>query len=176
MDDDALRNFYTSDAMWPKLSGAFSAPASDPMRGRGNDQTPCKAGVQTFGINPQGIVTACHTIPIPAGDLRKQSFREIWRTSPELARVRTLTWSRIEECNTCDVRPYCQRCHAMAHLEDGKLEGPSREACRHAVLLRDLLRDRGLVPATETALPPPLQRAKNGTPIQIRPPALRVIA
>jgi hypothetical protein len=45
----------------------------------------------------------------------------------------------------------------MAHLEDGRIDGPSTEACRHAVLLRDLLRERGTVPADHVALPPPLE-------------------
>jgi hypothetical protein len=68
----------------------------------------------------------------------------------------------------------------MAFLEDGKLEGPSTEACRHAVILRDLLREHGLAPGDDPgnhddALPPPLRRARGGRPAKIRPHALRVL-
>lgn len=177
-DDEVLRAYYgDADGLWTHLARAFATAPADPQRGRGLDETPCTAGVQSLGIDPQGIVSACHTLKRPAGDLRARSFREIWRGSAELAMVRGLTWGALAECRTCDVRPYCQRCHGMAHVEDGDVAGPSIEACRHALILRDLLRDRGLVPASETALPPPLARASaSGRPLQIRPPALRVVS
>jgi ribose-phosphate pyrophosphokinase len=47
----------------------------------------------------------------------------------------------------------------MALLEDGKLAGPSLEACRHAVAVRDYLRERGAIDvyacATHALLSPP---------------------
>jgi radical SAM protein with 4Fe4S-binding SPASM domain len=174
VDDATLRSFYGSTELgiFENQCKRFESGVAE----RPLDSRPCVAGIETIGIDPQGIVTACHTIPIPAGDLRKQSLREIWETSAELARYRHLTWRNIEECNTCDVRAFCQRCHSMAYLEDGKLDGPSTEACRHAVILRDLLRDEGVIPADHDALPPPLQRGRTGRPVKIRPAALRVIA
>ncbi|HKA89492.1 MAG TPA: radical SAM protein [Haliangiales bacterium] len=156
--DEAVRGYYER----AYVDGEAPPP-------KGLDVTPCRAGQDVCGITPQGLVTACHTIPIYGGDLRRQSFREIWRGSPEIQRLRELTWRRIEECNACDLRPYCGRCHAMAYLEDGKLDGPSREACRHAVILRDLLRERGVIPAEHTAVPPPLTRTR------VRPSSLRVL-
>jgi hypothetical protein len=46
----------------------------------------------------------------------------------------------------------------MALLEQGALRGPSLEACRHAVAVRDSLRERGLIPDTETQMPPTWDR------------------
>jgi radical SAM protein with 4Fe4S-binding SPASM domain len=158
--DDVVRSYYA------RVFADVEAPEPKPL-----DITPCRAGQDVCGITPQGLVTACHTIPIYGGDLRKQSFREVWRSSPEIQRMRELSWRQIEECNACDLRPYCGRCHAMAFLEDGKLDGPSREACRHAVILRDLLRERGVIPADETALPPPMVKTKT----RVRPLSLRVL-
>jgi len=159
--EDALRAFYA------EAYRGQGAPEPKDL-----DATPCRAGQDVCGINPQGLVSACHTLPRYGGDLRKQSFREIWRDSAEIRRVRELTWRRIEECNVCDVRDFCSRCHAMAYLEDGKLDGPSLEACRHAVILRSLLREQGIVPSGtgEDALPPPL--ASRG---RVRPKALRIL-
>jgi radical SAM protein with 4Fe4S-binding SPASM domain len=116
--------------------------------------TPCRAGQQAVAINPRGEVWPCNALPIACGNLREQSFADIWAGSRALEEIRYLRWASIAECNVCELRPYCQRCHGMALLEQGKLEGPSLEACRHAVAVRDTLRERGLVPVTETALPP----------------------
>jgi radical SAM protein with 4Fe4S-binding SPASM domain len=171
--DDALRRYYSEESLGgiARLAEAFGPGAL----ADGLDDAPCRAGHDVCGINPQGLVSACHSIPEYAGDLRQQSFREIWRRSPQLARIRGLTWRQLDECNRCDVRSYCNRCHAMALVEDGKLDGPSREACRHAVLLRDLLIDQGALPGdTPRPLPPPLSgQARNR---QIRSAALKILA
>ncbi len=166
--DEALRRFYQNEqvGVWQTVEANHAAR----QNAGGLDETPCRAGHDVCGINPQGMVTACHAIPRWAGDLKTQSFRDIWRRSPEMLRMRGLTWALIDECNRCDVRVHCSRCHATALLDDGKLDGPSREACRHAVILRDLLRERGVVSASDTALPPPLAGPR------IRPPALRVLS
>jgi radical SAM protein with 4Fe4S-binding SPASM domain len=120
--------------------------------------TPCRAGQQAVSINPQGKVWPCNALPIECGDLRVQSFAEVWGGSPELDEVRGLRWAEIAECNACGLRAYCQRCHGMALLEQGALRGPSLEACRHAVAVRDSLRARGLIPDTETDMPPTWDR------------------
>ncbi|MCG8418778.1 MAG: radical SAM protein [Proteobacteria bacterium] len=122
------------------------------------DATPCRAGQQAVSINPRGQVKPCNGLPITCGDLRQQSFEDIWRGSSGLGEIRQLRWATIAECNVCELRRYCHRCHGMALLEQGEMRGPSLEACRHAVAERDALRDRGLIPATETALPPTWQR------------------
>ena len=118
------------------------------------DHTPCRAGQQSLSINPQGQVWPCNALPLPSGELRTHSFQEIWHGSAELAEVRDLTWAKLAECNVCELRQYCQRCHGMALVEQGKMAGPSLEACRHAVTVRDGLRAQGVIPATETAMPP----------------------
>lgn len=120
--------------------------------------TPCRAGQQAVSIDPHGEVWPCNALPIKCGDLRQQSFADIWTGSARLDEVRDLRWANIAECNACTLRSYCQRCHGMALLEQGQLRGPSLEACRHAVTVRDALRERGLIPATATDLPPTWDR------------------
>jgi radical SAM protein with 4Fe4S-binding SPASM domain len=175
--DEALRWLLGSEetGVWETMVRRYANPTAT-QRERGLDETPCRAGQDVAGINPQGLVSGCQKLPGSAGDLRRQSFREIWFGASELKRLRELTWRNIEECNQCDVRIYCTRCHATALLEDGKLDGPSRHACRHAVVLRDLLRDRGVIPATDTALPPTFRNGNAAASDRhVRPPALRVI-
>ena len=152
LDDPALRAFYGSDD-----AGVWSVVRRQHVgRTAPLDENPCRAGTDMVAIGPRGEVHPCGGWPLLCGDLRRQSFAEIWRSAPELARVRALTWQKIEPCNRCALRSSCRRCHGLAALEDGDPCGPSREACRHAVIVRDLLRERGLLPAHETDLPPTL--------------------
>jgi radical SAM protein with 4Fe4S-binding SPASM domain len=172
VDDQKLRAFYGDERMgiFENLVGSLAHVIAGGEKSL--DEAPCRAGRDIAAVNPVGKLFACHSlVGVPAGDLRTQSFREIWRDSPGLRRIRGLTWRHIDECNRCEVRAYCTRCHAMADLEDGKLDGPSMEACRHAVIIRDLLRDRGLIPSSETQLPPMIEGGLR----KIRPPALRVV-
>lgn len=120
--------------------------------------TPCSAGQQACSINPRGEVWPCNSLPLPVGNLREQRFADIWSGSETLAEVRQLRWASIAECNRCELRSYCQRCHGMALTEHGEMRGPSLEACRHAVAVRDALRAQGLIPATETQVPPTWDR------------------
>jgi radical SAM protein with 4Fe4S-binding SPASM domain len=185
MSERTLRAFYRDEgngmAGYLATTYADFDPDGDELRPLGH--TPCRAGQQSLSINPQGKVWPCNALPLECGDLRQRSFEAIWTGSDELDDVRNLTWAKISECNACALRSYCQRCHGMALLEQGKMAGPSLEACRHAVTVRDSLRERGLIPATETALPPTWDRVdpdgQHHAPADRegvrRPAALRVL-
>lgn len=160
MSEATLRAFYRDEenGMAGFLARTYEGFETRRHELRPLHHTPCRAGQQAVAINPQGQVWPCNALPIACGDLREQTFEDIWSGSAELADIRDLRWARIAECNVCELRPYCQRCHGMALLEQGELRGPSLEACRHAVFVRDSLRERGLIPAGETALPPTWDR------------------
>ena len=187
MKAETLARFYRT-TMAGHLERTFIGPES--MKAKGEElrplhHAPCRAGQQSVSISPNGDVWPCNALPMPCGNLRQQSFAAIWSGSPELASVRGLTWASLAECNRCSLRPYCQRCHGMALGEHGQVAGPSLEACRHAVEIRDSLRERGRIPATETALPPTWDRVDAdghhrakaaGGDGKRRPAALRVIS
>ena len=182
MGGPTLRNFYDT-SMADYLASTYAGhaePNPDPAHEiRPLSHTPCGAGQQSVAINPQGQVWPCNALPIACGDLRTQSFDDIWSGSTELVDVRELTWAKLSECNACELRAYCSRCHGMAMLEHGEIRGPSLEACRHAVTIRDSLRDRGLIPATDVAMPPTWDRVdldgQHARRDRRRPAALRVI-
>lgn len=155
MTQESMTEFYT-DTMSEFMDESFSSANPGNLRSLG--ESPCRAGQDVCSINPQGEVWPCNSLPIPVGDLRKQSFASIWSKSESLNEVRDLKWATIQECNECPVRSYCTRCHAMAVIEHGEIRGPSLEACRHTVAVRDSLRERGKIPATETQLPPTWNR------------------
>lgn len=186
MDAATLRTFYR-DSMASFLEAQYhDFDACDGTRAghevHALSGKPCGAGQRGVTVDARGKVWPCNILRIPAGDLRTQSFQEIWSGSDALRDVRRITWAEIPECNACALRPYCSRCHAMALIEHGTMHGPSLEACRHAVAVRDALRERGLVPASETALPPTWDRIDpdgqhhlRGVDGRRRPAALRVL-
>jgi len=69
---------------------------------------PCGAAMQRCNIRPDGKVTPCEVIwEVVAGDLRKQSFLEIWRNSPIM--------NEFRRAHTVDLkdRPGCQECRCQ---------------------------------------------------------------
>ncbi len=165
MDAKDLAQFYSDESTGIPQYVRAGYQDFDPSNHdrRPLEHTPCRAGTATAAINPNGDVWPCNALPLKCGNLREQSFAEIWDTSSEMKDTRTMRWADISECNRCGLRHYCQRCHGMALVEQKKMAGPSLEACRHAVALRDSLRDSGVIPETETEMPPTWDRVdKDG--------------
>jgi len=92
----------------------------------------CAAGNRYANISSAGEVRACNSMPVVAGNVREQSFREIWEQSEWLKKVRSIRRKDLETCNTCPKIGYCGRCHAQALVEDGNMMGPSTSACNYA--------------------------------------------
>lgn len=175
MKEATLRAFYRDEPNGMAEFLARTYASFDPSRDdlRPLHHTPCRAGQQAVSIDPRGEVWPCNALPVACGSLREQSFEEIWSGSSRLDEIRGLRWAALAECNVCELRAYCQRCHGMALLEQGEIRGPSLEACRHAVAVRDSLRERGLIGAGETALPPTWSRVHPDGQHHTRPPAAR---
>jgi radical SAM protein with 4Fe4S-binding SPASM domain len=83
----------------------------------------CGVGRAYCAIQPDGIVSPCVFMPIPVGDLKLQSFREIWNNSPILKEVR-----RREDlegnCGVCRYRGSCGGCRARAYGYFGNYKAP----------------------------------------------------
>jgi len=172
--DDQLRRFFGDDesGIWQMVRRVSKSRADLPT-----NQTPCATGQRVFAITPQGKVTPCQILKTECGDLTTQTVKEVWEQSPQLAYLRELTWDKLAECAECQLKAFCGRCHSMAEQEGGKLEGPSPEHCRQAVITRDLLRERGELPADHTVMPPTWERLKAADAQRNikRPSALRVL-
>lgn len=79
--------------------------------------TRCPCGTGYCRVTPDGKLTACPYLPEPAGDLREQSFREIWTSSPLLRTFRAGTLGG--RCGRCEYRVVCGGCRARAFGEHG---------------------------------------------------------
>ena len=95
----------------------------------GLDSGGCMAGTQYCRITPSGDVTPCPYMTVVAGNVREQSFREIWQSSPVLEALRNP--GRLGgRCGTCEYQELCGgcRCRAYAATGDYLAEDP---ACPH---------------------------------------------
>jgi radical SAM protein with 4Fe4S-binding SPASM domain len=95
----------------------------------------CKAGINFCCVNPYGEVVPCVQFQLAAGDLRRQSFQEIWRSSPTFLKLRQTTNNDLEKCPDCRLLPVCFRCPGEAFLVDGNAFGPSSWACLRSELM-----------------------------------------
>ncbi|HEV2750449.1 MAG TPA: radical SAM protein [Gemmatimonadales bacterium] len=82
-----------------------------------NYATRCPCGTQYCRITPDGKLTPCPYLPEVAGDLRAQSFADIWRSSPLFRRLREGALSG--KCGACEYRVLCGGCRARAFALEG---------------------------------------------------------
>ncbi len=114
----------------PELVGnveEFCTPPP-PVDGDVLDELPCSAGHTAAYVSPYGDVYPCVQFPLPTGNLRKQKFIDIWRYSPQLAEVRSITARDLPVCSTCSHVGSCTRCPGLAYME-GSMRGPSQLDC-----------------------------------------------
>jgi radical SAM protein with 4Fe4S-binding SPASM domain len=89
----------------------------DPDSSLLNYQTRCPCGTQYCRITPDGKLTPCPYLPEVAGDLRAQSFGEIWRSSALFRQIREGTLGG--KCGRCEYQKLCGGCRARAFALEG---------------------------------------------------------
>ncbi len=82
-----------------------------------NYETRCPCGTQYCRITPDGKLTPCPYLPEVAGDLRAQSFGEIWRSAPLFRQLREGALGG--KCGRCEYRRLCGGCRARAFALTG---------------------------------------------------------
>ncbi len=74
----------------------------------------CIAGLYYCRIYPNGDVTPCPYLPIKLGNIREESFKEIWFNSKVFKDLREPN-SLKGKCGVCDYRSLCGGCRARAY-------------------------------------------------------------
>lgn len=100
----------------------------------------CNAGLCKLGISPQGKVFPCNAWRLEAGDLRLESFAQIWNCSPVFKWVRSLRMEDFRECSGCELLNTCERCPGYAMSEEGSPLTAWRESCRCASMREEVTR------------------------------------
>ncbi len=70
-----------------------------------NYSTRCPCGVHYCRITPEGKLTPCPYMPAVAGDLMRDSFGEVWATSPLFRALREGALGG--RCGKCEYRQVC---------------------------------------------------------------------
>jgi radical SAM protein with 4Fe4S-binding SPASM domain len=90
---------------------------------------PCSAGHTFCYVSPYGEVYPCVQFPLPTGNLRSTKFLDIWKHSPQMNEVRSITVNDLPVCSTCSHSSgTCSRCPGLAYME-GNMRGPSSQDC-----------------------------------------------
>ena len=97
-------------------------PDSDLNRISGQDGDGCIAGTHYCRITPEGGLTACPYIPDEIGNIRHDSFRTLWVTSPVLQLLREPELRGT--CGACEYRKLCGGCRARPLALGGNLMDP----------------------------------------------------
>jgi radical SAM protein with 4Fe4S-binding SPASM domain len=102
----------------------------------------CSCARSVCGISSFGDVYPCISAPIRAGDLREQSFHEVWTQSPQFHWIRGLTHDDFPACRSCAHQPYCRRSSGEVYSNTGMYNGPARFgddfACMEAEVLHHI--------------------------------------
>ena len=89
----------------------------------------CLAGLTYCIINPDGIVQPCAYMKQEAGNVREQTFDDIWANSPVFETLRTEAYA--DPCGSCDYKKGCGGCRARAaYYHDGDFMAAD-EYCAH---------------------------------------------
>jgi radical SAM protein with 4Fe4S-binding SPASM domain len=78
----------------------------------------CLAGTAVCFISNQGEVYPCGYLPALAGDLKKQSFADIWENSVVFNQLRDVN-NLQGKCGCCEFRNICMGCRARAFAATG---------------------------------------------------------
>ena len=99
----------------------------------------CLAGTAVCFISHQGEVYPCGYLPALAGDLKKQSFSDIWESSVVFNELRNTNNLR-GKCGCCEFRNICMGCRARAYAATGNYldEEPFCVHQPHAKSLQDI--------------------------------------
>jgi radical SAM protein with 4Fe4S-binding SPASM domain len=73
----------------------------------------CAAGIFGVTINADGTVMPCRRMDLPIGNIKRDSFRELWIESPVLDSLRTRL-AYHGGCGACNYWPVCRGCRAIA--------------------------------------------------------------
>lgn len=106
-------------------------PGGHPAGGNGQDHgrhamnamtKGCLAGTGVTFISHRGEVFPCGYLPVAAGHMRRQSFREVWEESPLFAELREPDLLG-GKCGLCEFKKICAGCRARAFGTDGDYLG-----------------------------------------------------
>jgi radical SAM protein with 4Fe4S-binding SPASM domain len=126
VDHTALRQVFRDQALVGNAEEfcTIAAPADE----NALSALPCSAGHTACYVSPYGDVFPCVQFPLPTGNVRKERFLDIWRSSKQMNEVRSIRLKDLTTCTSCTHVGSCTRCPGLAFME-GNMRGPSSQDC-----------------------------------------------
>jgi len=115
---------------WGKFCEKFNGPVYSPEEL--DELYHCGAGINSFAIDPYGMMRVCALSCDDGYDLRRGSFRDGWEGF--LLKARKKKISRQTKCIHCEIKAMCGMCPANAQLENRDAEEPVDYLCQVAHL------------------------------------------
>ena len=100
--------FVTGD---PVAACLLAPPVIDP--GLATPAGGCAVGLAGITVLEDGTLLPCRRLAVPLGNIRQDSLREVWATSPVLRRIRSRDQYR-GRCGRCTLWAACRGCRAIA--------------------------------------------------------------
>ena len=120
-----------ADIMMPGSTGILLNPPTTRSAGRPGNGHPgrhpsdmnamtkgCLAGTGVCFISHEGEVFPCGYLPVIAGDLRRESFSNIWEHAEVFEQLRQVD-NLKGKCGCCEFRNVCMGCRARAYAATG---------------------------------------------------------
>jgi AdoMet-dependent heme synthase len=126
VDQAALRQVFTDSSLVGDVEEFCAVPPKPDQDAM--DSLPCSAGHTACYVSPYGDLYPCVQFPITCGNVREQSFIDIWRNSSQLKEVRSIRLRDLSSCSQCTHATNCTRCPGLAYME-GNMRGPSSQDC-----------------------------------------------
>ena len=148
---DSLRSVFQD----PNLVGdvaAFCAPPP-PVDDDALEGLPCSAGHTACYVSPRGELYPCVQFPMSCGNVREQTFLDIWQNSPQLWEVRAIRGKDLTTCSSCNHLGSCTRCPGLAFME-GNMRGPSTVDCEKSFVRTGIVSAGMLARASANASAP----------------------
>ena len=133
------------DLIW--LFRQILDPGAWSSRRVSSGETTCGIASNALAIDPYGNVYPCVQTRELAGNCRTQPLKAIWEESSVWNALGKLTVDVLPVCRECELVNLCVRCHGLAQVEDGDLHGPAMANCREALARRQVLIEKGALPA-----------------------------
>ena len=163
-DDTSLCTRVTPE----QLEELYRGPLRDlvPTRSRPvtEESFPCNCARGNCAISARGDVFPCVSVPITAGNIRRQPFKEIWQDSPVFQRIRGLRIADYAQCAPCPHNAHCSRDRGAAYNASGSYTGVDPFVCATAKLAHRLFDEAN--PATTTVTATVTDRSPS--PVRLR--------
>ncbi len=125
-----LRDFF-------KEFPEFLKPFKEEIQ-RNLNENMCSAGKRFCSIDPYGNVYPCPFLKLNCGNIKENSFMEIWENSPQFEEIRNLKIKNWEKCLSCNLNKVCRRCPSFSHIECGNIFKPSEINCFFAKIVSEI--------------------------------------